>query len=128
MKYRVVKRVNPQDINGKKLKCASPVKAGTFTINDFSKQIAGRSSLTRGDVENVLTNFLDEVPTFLKIGMSVQLAHFGTLRLSISSESVDEDKEFTVAMIRGVHVIFTPSSEFKESLRNITFEEERIKP
>jgi hypothetical protein len=30
--------------------------------------IAGRSLLTRGDIENVLSNyFLDELPTFLKI-------------------------------------------------------------
>ncbi|MDR2816655.1 MAG: hypothetical protein LBB62_08145 [Proteiniphilum sp.] len=30
-------------------------------------------------------NFLDELPTFLKIGMSIKLGDFGTLRLSLSS-------------------------------------------
>jgi hypothetical protein len=47
------------------------VNAGKFTIRDFAKEIAGRSSLTRGDIENTLDNFLEELPTFLKIGMSI---------------------------------------------------------
>jgi predicted histone-like DNA-binding protein len=101
---------------------ASAVNAGVFTVRDFTNRVSGRSSLTRGDVENVLTNFLDELPAFLKIGMSIRLGDFGTLRLTVASEGVDEDQEFTSANIKGVRVIFTPSPEFKKSLENITFE------
>jgi hypothetical protein len=43
-------------------------------IKDFAKEIAGRSSLTRGDIENVLTNFIDELPTFLKLGFGFAIA------------------------------------------------------
>jgi predicted histone-like DNA-binding protein len=125
MKYRVIKRANPQNPNGAKKKYANPVNAGKLTLSDFAKEIAGRSSLTRGDIENVLINFLDEMPTFLKIGMSIQLSSFGTLRLSLSSEGVDEDKAFTATHIKGVKVIFTPSPEFKNILESITYEEEK---
>ncbi|MDR3261657.1 MAG: HU family DNA-binding protein [Tannerella sp.] len=125
MKYRVIQRGNPQNPTGPKKKYASPVNAGKLTLSDFAKEIAGRSSLTRGDIENVLINFLDELPTFLKIGMSVRLGGFGTLRLSLSSEGVDEDKEFTATHIKGVKVILTPSTEFKEVLKSITYEEEK---
>jgi predicted histone-like DNA-binding protein len=124
MKYRVVRKVNPRNPAGPKLKYASPVNAGKLTLKELAKEIAGRSSLTRGDIENVLSNFLEELPTFLKIGMSIQLGDFGTLRLSLSCESVDEDTEFTVANIKGVKVIFTPSPEFKEILKSISLEEE----
>ncbi|MDR1340648.1 MAG: DNA-binding protein, partial [Prevotellaceae bacterium] len=89
------------------------------------KEIAGRSSLTRGDIENVLNNFLDVLPTFLKLGLSVKLGEFGTMRLSIISEGVDEDQQFTVNSIKGVKVIFTPGVEFKNSLRDIKFEEDK---
>jgi predicted histone-like DNA-binding protein len=125
MKYRVIQRANPLNPKGAKKMYASPVNAGKLTLSDFAKEIAGRSSLTRGDIENVLINFLEELPTFLKIGMSIQLGGFGTLRLSLSSEGVDEDKEFTVAHIKGVKVIFTPGPEFKEVLKSITYEEEK---
>jgi predicted histone-like DNA-binding protein len=123
MRFKVQKMVNPRDPQCPKFKHATPVNAGHMTLKDFAMEIAGRSSLTRGDIENVLSNFLDELPTFLKIGMSVQLGEFGTLRLTISSEAVEESVEFTVANIKGVRVVFTPSSQFKTILRQITFEE-----
>jgi hypothetical protein len=71
----------------------------------------------------VLNNFVDELPTFLKLGLSIKLGGLGILRLIPLSEGVDEDKEFTVANIKGTKVIFTPGVEFKESLKDITFEE-----
>jgi hypothetical protein len=42
---------------------ANPVNAGKFTVKDFAKEIAGRSLLTRGDIENTLDNFPEELPT-----------------------------------------------------------------
>jgi predicted histone-like DNA-binding protein len=126
MKFRVISKINPSKPEAPKKKYASAVNAGKFTLKDFAKQISGRSSLTTGDVENVLTDFVDELPTFLKLGLSVKLADFGTLRLSLSSDGVDEDKPFTADNIKGVRVIFTPSPEFKENLRNISFEEENL--
>ncbi|MDR3095197.1 MAG: DNA-binding protein, partial [Bacteroidales bacterium] len=84
-------------------------------------EIAGRSSLTRGDIENVLTNFLDELPTFLKVGMSVQLGNFGTVRLSLSGEGAENTAAFNAATI-AAKVIFTPSVELKNGLNDIKFD------
>jgi predicted histone-like DNA-binding protein len=125
MKYKVIQKGNPQKPDDPKKQYASPVNAGRFTVRDFAKEIAGRSSLTRGDVENVLNNFLDELPTFLKLGLSVKLGDFGTMRLTLSSEGVEEGQPFTASKIKGVKVIFTPGTELKESLKNISFEEEK---
>jgi predicted histone-like DNA-binding protein len=125
MKYKIVRKGNPSNPAAPKKKYASAVNAGRFTLKNFSKEIAGRSSLTRGDIENVLNNFVEVLPTFLKLGMSISLGDFGTLRLATISEGVDEDKEFTVANIKGVKVIFTPGVELKKSLEDITFEEEK---
>jgi hypothetical protein len=60
MKYKVVKRGNPANPAAPKKQYANAVNAGKLTIKDFAKEIAGRSSLTRGDVENVINNFIDE--------------------------------------------------------------------
>jgi predicted histone-like DNA-binding protein len=125
MKYRIVRKGNPSNPEAPKKKYASAVNTGKFTLKNFSKEIAGRSSLTRGDIENVLNNFVEVLPTFLKLGMSISLGDLGALRLATLSEGVDEDKEFTVANIKGVKVIFTPGVELKKSLENITFEEEK---
>ena len=123
MKYKVIERGNPLQPNAPKKQYASPVNAGKLTIKDFAKEIAGRSSLTRGDVENVLSNFLEELPTFLKVGLSVKLGDFGTMRLNLQSEGVDVGQKYDATKIKGVKVIFTPSSELKADLARTSFEE-----
>jgi predicted histone-like DNA-binding protein len=125
MKYKIVKRGNPGNPAAPKKQYANAVNTGRFTIRDFAKEIAGRSSLTRGDIENVLNNFVDELPVFLKLGQSVQLGGFGTLRLTLVSEGVDEDKSFGADDIKGTRVIFTPGVELKSSLKDIKFEESK---
>jgi predicted histone-like DNA-binding protein len=125
MKYRVIERSNPIHREEPKKKYANPVHAGKLTIKDFAKEISGRSSLTRGDIENVLNNFLDVLPVFLSLGQSVHLGDFGTLRLNLVCEGVEADKDFTAANIKGTKVIFTPGVELKERLKGITFEEQK---
>lgn len=63
MKIKLVKRSKPgaKDDAGKFY--ANPVNVGKKTMHDIAKDIAGRSSLTRGDIENVLFNFIDQLPT-----------------------------------------------------------------
>jgi predicted histone-like DNA-binding protein len=125
MKYKVIQKINPLHPEQPKKSYASPVNAGKLTVKDFAKEIAGRSSLTRGDVENVLNNFLDELPTFLKLGLSVQLGDFGTFRLTISSEGATEEEAFTAANIKGVKIVFTPSVALKNELKTAPFEEQK---
>ena len=125
MKYKVIEKTNPRDPKAPKKQYASPVKAGNLTLKDLAKEIAANSSLSRGDVENVLINFVEQMPVFLKIGMSVKLGDFGTLRLSLKSEGVGEGEKFDASKIKGVKTIFTPSTELKKSLGDITFEESK---
>ncbi len=121
MKYKLITKENPQDKTAPKKVYASAINAGRFTIKDFAKEISGRSSLTRGDIENVLNNFLDELPTFLKIGMSIQLGELGTMRLSLSSEGSEEKKDFDPSSIKA-KIIFTPSVELKDNISSINYE------
>ena len=122
MKFKLNLKGNPSQPTAPKKWYPVAVNAGKLTIKDFAKEIAGRSSLTRGDIESVLLNFLDELPTFLKTGLSVQLGDFGTLRLSLAGEGADSPDVFKVGSIN-VKVIFTPSVELKNSLKDIHFEQ-----
>lgn len=120
MKIKLVERANPQ--NRKESKWyANAVNAGTKSIRDIAAGIAGRSSLTRGDVENVLSNFVDELPGYLKDGFSLQLGELGTLRLSLASEGAKTPEEFNTKSITS-KVIFTPSVMMKRELESISFE------
>ena len=63
MKIKMVQRKNPQKKSEVKY-YASPVNAGKKNLRDIAHDIAGRSSLTRGDIENVLANFMDCLPHY----------------------------------------------------------------
>ena len=124
MKYRLIQKRNPQDPEGARKWYASPVNAGTLTFQELAAEIAGRSSLTQGDVENVLRNLLEQLPVFLRIGMSVKLGDFGTFRMSLSSEGVDAPEQFDAAShVRRTRLIFPPGVLLKSALATITVEQ-----
>lgn len=121
MKYKMVKRTNPQDRSKSKW-YAAPINEGKITKTNISKEIVDMSSLSRGDVSNVIENMLDVIPKYLLMNKSVSLGELGTLRLSFSSEGVEDLKDFNTNKINGVKVIFTPGTELKKQLGNIKFE------
>jgi len=51
MKFKVVEKGNPGKPDDKKKQYANAVNTGNLTIRDLTKEIAGHSSLTRGDIE-----------------------------------------------------------------------------
>ncbi|AIP99267.1 HU family DNA-binding protein [Ornithobacterium rhinotracheale] len=100
------------------------MKTGTTEQRALAKNIADKSSLTVGDIANVIENLLEELPKELVEGKSVKLGEFGTFRLSLSSEGAATEKDFNVGMIKTPKVIFTPGVSLKKALSNIKFEKE----
>lgn len=124
MKYKLIQKEKPGEPDAPKKWYATPVKSGTTTQKNLATQISGRSSLTAGDVANVLQNLLELLPQELIKGNSVQLGDFGTFRVSFSSEGVEQEGNFTVSKINGVKILFTPSKDFKKVLSEMKFEKE----
>ena len=125
MKIKLQKKKNPQKRTEEKF-YANPVNLGKKTLRDIAHDIAGRSSLTRGDIENVLSNFMDCLPHYLRDGFSVQLGEFGTMRLTLSSEGAATEKAFKTETIKP-RVIFTPGRELKSELSVNSYESVRKK-
>jgi predicted histone-like DNA-binding protein len=121
MKYKLVKRVNPQNRSQVKY-YAAPIIDGNISKSDLTKEIAGISSMSRGDVSNVLEGVRDVTPKYVKINKSITIGDLGTLRITFSSEGVDNIEDFNVNMIRDVRYLFTPSQELKQQLNDIHFE------
>lgn len=125
MKYKLIQKGKPGDRQAPKKWYAAPVKSGMVTQKSLAKTISGRSSLTMGDIANTLQNLGEILPEELIKGNSVQIDGLGNFRISFSSEGVDEEKDFTVDKIKGMKVIFTPSTDFKKAISNIKFEIEK---
>lgn len=120
MKIKLQKKKNPQKRSEEKY-YANPVNLGRKSLRNIAQDIAGRSSLTRGDIENVLLNFIDCLHQYLRDGFSVQLSDFGTMRLTLSSEGSLTEKAFKTETIKP-RVTFTPGVELKAALRDNSYE------
>ena len=107
MRIKMIEKRKPGMKTGPGKFYANPVNLGRKTLHDIAQDISGRSSLTRGDIENVLSNFIDCLPRYLRDGFSVQLSDFGTMRLTLSSEGAATPKTFKTETIKP-RVTFTP--------------------
>lgn len=123
MFYRLVQKANPLDQEHKQ-RYATSVNAGKIDTRMIAKTLAQKSSLTTGDVMNVLENLMEEIPRWLSQGYSVSLWELGTFRLSLSSQGVKEQKEFNTRTIKK-KVVFLPSKSFKSELKTIPFEHKK---
>jgi len=121
MKIKLIERRKPGTKTGPGKFYASPVNVGRKTLDDIARDISGRSSLTRGDISNVLYNFIDCLPHYLRDGFSIQLGEFGTMRLTLSSEGAATEKAFKTEKIKP-RVTFTPGVELKTALRENSYE------
>ena len=123
MFYRLVQKANPLDQEHKQ-RYATSVNAGKIDTRMIAKTLSQKSSLTTGDVMNVLENLMEEIPRWLSQGYSVSLWELGTFRLSLSSQWVKEQKEFNTRTIKK-KVVFLPSKSFKSELKTIPFEHKK---
>ena len=125
MKIRLVPKKNPQKREEVKF-YANPVNVGRKTLDDIARDISGRSSLTRGDISNVLYNFIDCLPHYLRDGFSIQLGEFGSMRVTLSSKGAETEKAFKTETIKP-RVVFTPGIELKSELAANSYESVRKK-
>ncbi|BDD09015.1 DNA-binding protein [Fulvitalea axinellae] len=122
LKYKITQKANPQDREGPKKYYATPQTSGKKTLSAISRDITDMSSLSRGDISNVLLNLVDQIPKYLLDGQSVQLGELGSFRLSFGSEGAESSEDFNVSMIRNKKIIFTPGPSLKQELAKAQFE------
>jgi predicted histone-like DNA-binding protein len=122
MKYKTVSKMNPQDRSAARKYYAHPVYTGEIDLKRVASEIAALSSLSSGDVHNVLINFTEALPKYLKDGYKLRLGDFGIFKVSFSSEGVDDEKQIMPTHIRGRKVLYVPGKDIKTSLAGMHFE------
>ena len=122
LKYKLIEKANPRDLTAPKKFYASHVSSGRKTIKNISRDIEDKSSLSRGDISNVLDNLVDQIPKYLLDGQLVSLGELGSFRLTLSSEGSEQEKDFKSNMIKNVKIIFTPGKMLKDEVAKARFE------
>lgn len=114
--FNLIERADPRDRSLPKKWYATPASRGRITIDELCTDIAGASSLSPGDISNVLKSLVTSVPKFLLLGISVDLGDLGNMRVSFSSEGFADKEAFDATQIGDVKIIFSPSSKLKATL------------
>jgi predicted histone-like DNA-binding protein len=90
MKYRFIWWASPQNSSQRKL-YETPLNDGMITEDEWTKEIADMSSLSRGGDANVVDSITEVIHKYLLIGHSISFGDMGTLRLSLGSEDMDDN-------------------------------------
>jgi len=113
--FNVVEKPNPQ--TREKKWYATPKLTGKRDLHDLSQDIAQVSSLSQGDVYNVIVNLCEQLPKWLMEGDSVKLDGFGSFRISFSSNGEVNKDDVTANSIKDIYVLFDADVAIKEKVQ-----------
>lgn len=122
VKYSITAMKNPQNPDAPKKYFAKAQARDTVELNRIADEIAYATSLTDGDVLNVLRGLIKKMKEHLSDGDIVSLGDFGTFQYQLSSQGAVGEKEFITANIRKVRMQFRSGKLLREGLQGLTFE------
>ncbi len=120
-RFRKIKNPLKKDDPGKWH--GAPIVGNRWNTRAVCKHVTRNTTMAPTELESGFNLVCDAVPVLLRQGDSVQLGSLGTLRLSYGSLGVDNIEDFNVSMIKDARVIFTPSKELMNAIKDgLTFE------
>lgn len=107
---------------------AYPKSQQKLTNKMLIERIVRETSLSEGDVSNALISLGNVVCDALKMGMSVDLAELGSLRLVVPSKMMDTPEEVTVAdALKTPKIVFTPKQKMRDAANAVELSIDRPK-
>lgn len=115
MKYKIVKRNNPQDRSQEKYYPA-PVYIDEIGVDELSEEISYATSVTPTDVKAVLEGLLNVMPKHLRRGAKIKLDRFGTFKVIFGGTGHENAEDVTAADIDGTRISFIGAPEMKKAV------------
>jgi len=106
--YVVTPRVNPKDLAAPRKFYAIAKSTGEETVRQLATEISKRTNLSSSEVFAAIEAFIDLVPERLAEGKIVRMGDFGSFSISLSSEGVEKEENFTAANIKSNSLNFRP--------------------
>ena len=119
--YKLISRPNPLDESAPAKFYATTVSKEAVDIKTLAKTISMLSTVSRTDCVAVLTAFLEVIPMELLRGNLVRLGDLGTLRLTVQSEGVENEGDFSPSKIKKTRVRFLAGKELKKTILGAEF-------
>ena len=121
IQFEVKSRVQPiGERKGQTVYYAAPKMQQKMTSSMVIDRIVRETSLSAGDVSSALISLGNVVNDALSMGMSVDLADLGSLRLTVPSKMMDTPEEVTVAKaLKTPKIVFTPKQAMRDAAYSV---------
>ncbi len=95
-----------------------PVQYSRLSEKKVIQEASVRSGIAKGALKGAWDAIGDVLKAWLTEGHSVTIPGLGTLRFSVSGQSVEDVNEVAKGLIKTRKVVYTPSTDIKAELRN----------
>lgn len=121
LEYEIKSRVQPVgERKGQTVYYAQVKSQQKLTNKMLVDRIVRETSLSEGDVRNALISLSNVVCESLEMGMSVDLAELGSLKVSVTSKMMDTPEEVTVAnALNTPKIVFTPKQKMRDAANKV---------
>lgn len=120
IEFEVKSKVQPIGTRkGQTVYYAQPKSQQKMSNEMVVERIVRETSLSEGDVKNALISLSNIVCDALKMGMSVDLAELGRLRVSVPSTMEDKEEDVTADSLKTPKIIFTPKQKMREAALSV---------
>lgn len=122
--YCVVGMQNPLDRESGEIKYYPKAQAsGSVGINELAEEISYATTLTDGDVLNVIRALVKRINLHIAAGQIVKLENLGSFQAQLRSTGTATEDTFSSAMIKKVTLQFRPGIGLKGQLNiaNLSF-------
>ena len=121
LEFEVKSKVQPVgERKGQTVYYAQVKSQQKLTNKMLVERIVRETSLSEGDVKNALISLSNVVCEALEMGMSVDLAELGNLRVSVPSKMMDTAAEVTAKdALKTPKIIFTPKQKMRDAANQV---------
>lgn len=114
--YSIAAYKKPGDMEGTAKYYAKAQASGTVEINELADDIAYSTTLTDGDVLNVIRALIKQINRHIAKGEIVKLENLGAFQAQIRSNGSETSEDFNESYIRQVHLQFRPGLGLQRTL------------
>jgi predicted histone-like DNA-binding protein len=121
VKFKALKRKNPQDMNAPEKYYASAVGDGEVTMDVLAEMISYQCTVTESDCYAVLISLEKNIISELGQGRIVKLGRLGNFQVGISSEGKPTPEEVMATDITKTRILFRPGKRLRNLLGDLSF-------
>jgi putative DNA-binding protein len=123
VKFKVIERqmkIGP--LKGKKGYGAAPKAQEKFSQNWLIQRIVRETSLSEGDVRNVLITLRNIIIEVVTLGGALDLGDIFSLRVSMPSTFIEKEEDVTSKVLKKPGIIVTWKDNIRQALKGIEVE------